>query len=224
VRRERARPVRLHKHVRSLHQVLQRFFLISQIDAGRTLADSGVEIHQPGIGQVRRADLQHFGAVLGEALGASRSGKHAGEVESPHAAERTLRRSELFYRGICNPLDRQERLRRDCPRLRVLTPRRMAAHISRAAAGGVDRLFERSAVPGATRFFRAGALVRCAEHAHRRFAVIWEIAVDADPAVANRVEPAQGIPDRRCLAVHAQVSRASQRDGSGAGAYTNLLS
>ena len=86
-RRERAWTVRLDEHVGLSNQLLQGFPARSQINARRTLAYASVEIHQPGIGQVRHGDLQNVGAVLGEAFRARRpGGEHAGEIKSPHAA------------------------------------------------------------------------------------------------------------------------------------------
>ena len=52
-------------------------------------ANAGVIFGGAGIGQVRAADPQHVGAVLGQRARASRPRKHAREVEHPDAGERT---------------------------------------------------------------------------------------------------------------------------------------
>ena len=68
-------------------------------------------------------------------------------------------------------------------------------------------------LPGAARLLRLRAVVRRAEHAHRGVAVMREVAVDADPAVAHRVEAAQRIPygqglpfTRRYLALRSEIA------------------
>ena len=64
----------------------------AQVEARGALADAGVELDQARVGQVRGADLQHVGAVLGEAARAGRAGEHARQVEHADAGERPRRR------------------------------------------------------------------------------------------------------------------------------------
>ena len=87
----------------------------------------------------------------------------------------------------------------------------------------MDRILERESVPAAARLLGGGAILRGAEDAESRGAVIGEIAVDADPAVAHRVEPAQRVPHLRRLAVDAEVARAAQRRGGRAHVHRDAL-
>ena len=76
-------------------------------------------------------------------------------------------------------------------RLRVALPFLVRAHEARAAARGVDGVLEDFAVPLAARVLRLRAILAYPEHAQRGLAMVREIAVDADPAVAYRVEAAE---------------------------------
>ena len=164
--------------------------------------------------QVRGADLEHVRAVLGEALRAGGTGEHAREVEDPDAEERT-RAATGADSGGASPMrtiSSSGWLATACA-CGWSQPLLLAAHVARAAAGGVDRILERLARPGAARFLGLRAIGLGAEHAHRGVAVVREVAVDADPAVAHRVEAAQRVPHRRQrLAVDAQIdSRCAAR-------------
>src|SRR3954471_15592458 len=96
-------------------------------------------------------------------------------------------------------------------------PIRSAAHEAGAASGGVDRVFERFPVPGGAFFFRILPVPLRLQHFEGGIAVVREIAVDADPAIAHWIEPAQRVPlRRRRPPIDTEVARAAKRGRSGA--------
>src|SRR5688572_25567542 len=216
---ERAGAVGLRKDMCPGDQGAKRIdaLVVSQIHVRGALADSGVELDQSGMRQVGGADLEHVGAMLGEALGAGRAGEHAREIEHAHARKRPRAGDRLPWRRVADAHDLEQRLVRHGLRVGMAQPLLLAAHVPRAAARGVDGVFQRLTRPRSAGGFGLHAIGLSAQYAQRRLAMIWKIAVDADPAVLHRIEAAQQVPHRRQrLAVHAQVGGATQRDGRGA--------
>ena len=172
---------------------------------------------------MRGADLEHVGAVLGEAARTGRTGEDAREVEHAHAGERPRARRQRLGRRVADALDLEQRLQGDRPGVRMRRPVRLRPGVAGAAAAGVDRVLERDAVPRAARLLGRGAILPGAEDAEGGAAVIDEVAMDADPAIAHRVEPAQRIPDRWRLAVDAEIARAAQGRGGRAQIHRDAL-
>ena len=214
-RGQRARAIRLGEHVGPARERLQRrdAFRAPQVDVRRQLADAGIELDHAGVGQVRGAYLEHVGAVLGEAAGAGGARQHAREVQHAHPRQRPGRRGERLGRRVADALDLEQRLSRDCFGVRMARPLLPAAHESGTAAGGMDRLLERLALPCCARFLGIRPVGPGIENPQGGVTVVREVAVDADPAIRDRVEAAQRIPGRRrWFAVDAKVVRAAQRD------------
>ena len=134
----------------------------------RAFADAGVEFEGAGIRQVRRADLEHVGPVLGERARAGRSGEHAREIEHAHARERPRAGRQRLRRRIADAQDFEQGLRRHRGRVRMQRPFARAARESGAAAGGVDRILQFESVPGRARAHRRLALRRRAQHLRAR--------------------------------------------------------
>src|SRR3954463_8146191 len=95
------------------------------------------------------ADLQHVGAMLGEALAARRARQNAREIEHADAGERPSRILRRSRRSVADSLDFEQRLLGYGLRLWMSPPVLGAAHEAGATAGGVDRIFERCAAPRA---------------------------------------------------------------------------
>ena len=104
-RGERAGPIALGEDVGLAHQAVQGLDAgrLAQVDPGAALAVSGVHQDFGLVGQVRRRDVQHLGAVLRQHAAAGRAGQHAREIEHAHAAQRTIA-SSGSGRGGASPI------------------------------------------------------------------------------------------------------------------------
>ena len=103
----------LGEDVGAAYQVAQRFGLrrIVEVDVGLALAVAGVHLEQGQRAELRRGDVQHVGAVLGERARARRAGEHAREVEHAHAGQRPVAIRERLGRGVADLLDLEHGLR-----------------------------------------------------------------------------------------------------------------
>src|SRR5213079_3401746 len=109
--------------------------------------DAGVELDLARVGEMRGADLQHLRAVLGEAARAGRTGEHAREIQRAYALQGSFPFGKSFGRSVADARDLEQRRFGHGLRLRMPRPFLGAAHEARAAARGMDRIFELGTAP-----------------------------------------------------------------------------
>ena len=131
---------------------------------------------------MRGRDLHHVGAMLGERAGASRTGKHAREIEHADARKRTVACRQRLGRAVADADDFHQRQGRNGSGLRMTGPFGLAAHHATGAFGGNDRLLEVSGIPAGHGARHRGAILRHAEHAECRRAMVGKIAMQIAPA------------------------------------------
>ena len=214
---ERARAIALREHIRLAHQSAQDIdiALLAQIEMRRQLAVAGVEFLVAEIGQMRRGDLQHVRAVLGQRARAGRAGEHARQVEHADARERPIAGRQRLRRAVADPHDLHQRQRGDGGGLRMLRPFRLRPHHAAGALGGDDRLLQVGGVPVQHRARHRIAILRHAEHAERGGAMVGEVAVQVAPAaILGGIDAHDRVAPGRDLAVaQLHVVAAAQRCG-----------
>ena len=186
---------------------------------------AGVVLLVAEIRQVRRGDLQHIGAVLGERACARGPGEHAREIEHADPCQRTVAVGQLLRRAVADLDDLHQRQRRDRGGVRVFGPLVHRANHAAGTVGGDDRLLECKRVPlrdGATHRL---AILGHAEHAERCGAMVRKITMQiAPPAVLRRVDAHHRIAlGRHGRPIHLHVVPAAQRCRGLAGIDRDLL-
>ena len=169
------------------------------------------------VGQARRVDEHHVGAVGRERLAADRAGEDAREVEHAHAAQGALvcaQHGQRQRRGVADALDGEQRLRRQGLRLRRGVP------FVETAQRGDDEALRRSGVFEIARLplrharfgigARGGRGVEL-HQAQRAVAVMREVRMHAHPAVGALVEARELVPDIGHVPVEAEPARAFER-------------
>src|SRR5262245_22903469 len=139
-------------------------------------------------------DFHHVSAMLGECASTSRSGKNARKVEDADARERPITGWKRFGGAVADAHDLHERQPRDRNTLWMFRPFRLRSHHATCALRGNDRLLEIGSVPGGHRACHGPTILRYAEHAKRRRAMIGKIAVEIGPAaVPGWIEAHDGV-------------------------------
>ena len=143
---------------------------------------------------MRASDPQDVSAMFGERAGTRRSGKDAGKVEDADARERPIAGWKRFGVAVADAHDLHERQRCDRSTLRMPRPFRLRSRHAAGALRGNDRLLEIGGVPSGHRARHGLTILRYAEHAECRRAMIGKIAVEIGPApVPGRIEAHDGV-------------------------------
>ena len=164
----------------------------------RALPGIGVDHERLDRRLLRRAHVQHVGAVFGERACAGGTGEHAREIEHAHTAERprarlrSRRARERLGIGVADSQHLDERRARERDALRMRAPFLGAAQARAAEAAFGERVLERLRVPGRDRGGDRVASVGAGEQRERSFVQSREAAVQVDPAVARAVKRRAG--------------------------------
>ena len=216
---QRARPVGLAEHVGGPDQLPEFgvLVLLAQVEPRGQLADTGVQIQQPGIRQPLAGDFQHVRAVLRHGAGAGRPGDDAREVQHADARHRTVAGRQRTRRCLPDLGDFEHGDGADGGGVGMGVPLGMRAHIGSAGAAFVQRGFQRLPLPAGHRALDVGGIVLGAEDAQRGVLQVGEVGMQEHiTAVLHPVEAHQRrmLPRRR-LAVDAHIAAAAQADRGG---------
>ena len=209
---EALRPVAEHDDVGAFEEAREHRGVgcRAQIQQGRTLARSAVEVLPADLGQPRRVDAQHVGSEVSESARGDGSGDDPREVEHADTGERRFAGSPLpgSSTGPCGAGD--ERLagelgigsgvggrhgRRDPAGGRDACRGIHRRHGAQTGSDGLDRLLECEVGPESECRAQPGGVVRI-------------VAVGAQPSARAWPEAREGRPCRRRLAIDAEPALA----------------
>src|SRR5439155_4488802 len=191
-----ARTISLREDICLAHQPAQDIDIArrAQIEVGRKLAVPGIQFLVPEARQMRAGDPQDVSTMFGERAGTGRSSEDAGKVEDADARERPIAGWKGFGVAVADTYDLHERQRCHRSTLRMPRPFRLCSRHAPGALRGNDRLLEIGGVPSGNCARHSVAILRYAEHAECRGAMIGKIAMEIGPApVPGRIYAHDGV-------------------------------
>ena len=174
---------------------------------------------------MRRAHLQHLGAVGRQGSGCHRTGENAGHVQHAHPGKRPIRRRQGLWKALAQGQDLQNRQTRNRRLLGVGQPLLGRAHEGRARACGDQRFFQLLALPVGDRLRHRWSIPRAAENIQGTLPMMGKVGVQLQPpSIPGGVKSGNVVPQRRrWRAVDAQMPLAAKSDSRGARVEAYLL-
>ena len=211
--RQRTRPIAVDQDVRALDELAQGrpAVLGPEVGEGGALAEAGVDHQRLDRRQVRGADAQNLGAVLGERPADGRAGDDAAEVEHTHARERRLPRRQGVRPGVADPGKADQRAPREMRRVALCLPLGTAALPNGAGARSDGPVLD--LLRGHARDPRRDclAILRQVERGEQSPAQMRKGGVQIDPSVGGTEIAGQRVPLERRATVDRQVGAGRQR-------------